>query len=143
MAVLNGSPIPIKVVLVGDSGTGKSSLARAYTGVELLDTHIDEGSPFCVLSKMTAVDGESCSVAVWDTSAGEEYDRLRPLSYSHVDLFLVCFSVVQPESYESARARWCREVEFHRRGAPVVLVGCMTDLRTNPSIRGFCDLALI
>lgn len=40
----------------------------------------------------------------------EEFDRLRPLAYSQADLFLVCFSVVHPESFENVHSKWIKEV---------------------------------
>ena len=38
----------------------------------------------------------------------EDYDRLRPLSYPQTDVFLVCFSVVSPSSFENVREKVCR-----------------------------------
>ncbi len=33
----------------------------------------------------------------------EDYDRLRPLSYPKTDVFLLCFSLVWPTSYENIK----------------------------------------
>jgi GTPase SAR1 family protein len=41
----------------------------------------------------------------------EDYDRLRPLSYPQTDVFLVCFSVVSPSSFENVREK-VRKVFF-------------------------------
>ena len=39
-------------------------------------------------------------------SAGQEdYDRLRPLSYPQTDVFLICFSIISPASFENVRAK--------------------------------------
>jgi GTPase SAR1 family protein len=38
-------------------------------------------------------------------SGQEEYDRLRPLSYANANVFLICFSVVNPTSYENVTAK--------------------------------------
>ena len=35
----------------------------------------------------------------------EDYDRLRPLSYPQTDVFLVCFSVVAPASFENVKEK--------------------------------------
>ena len=35
----------------------------------------------------------------------EDYDRLRPLSYPQTDVFLVCFSVVNPSSFENVKEK--------------------------------------
>lgn len=136
VVVTGGAAIPVKVVLVGDSKCGKSALALAYTGGDAPEEPTSTAVPFEVHAKSTGVQGELCAVALWDTAGGEEMDRLRPLCYAHADLVLVCFSVAEPESYESARARWAREVAFHVPGAPVVLAGLMTDLRGNVALKG-------
>lgn len=38
----------------------------------------------------------------------EDYDRLRPLSYPQTDVFLVCFSVVSPSSFENVKEKASR-----------------------------------
>ncbi len=35
----------------------------------------------------------------------EEYDRLRPLTYPETDVFLVCFSVASPASFENVKEK--------------------------------------
>ena len=35
----------------------------------------------------------------------EDYDRLRPLSYPQTDVFLVCFSVISPASFENVKEK--------------------------------------
>nr|CAH7753646.1 unnamed protein product [Callosobruchus chinensis] len=49
------------------------------------------------------VDGISVSLGLWDTAGQEDYDRLRPLSYPQTDVFLICFSVASPSSFESTK----------------------------------------
>ena len=51
------------------------------------------------------VDGKTISLGLWDTAGQEDYDRLRPLSYPQTDVFLVCFSLVSPPSYENVRTK--------------------------------------
>ena len=65
----------------------------------------------------------------------EDYDRLRPLSYPQTDVFLVCFSIVNPSSFENVRAKWYPEVSHHCPNTPIILVGTKVDLRDDPATR--------
>jgi len=58
-----------------------------------------------------------------------DYDRLRPLSYPQTDVFLICYSVVNPASFDNVRAKWSPEIKHNSPGIPIVLVGTKLDLR--------------
>ena len=49
------------------------------------------------------VGGEEITMGLFDTAGQEDYDRLRPLSYPNTDIFLACFSVVAPISFENIK----------------------------------------
>ena len=57
------------------------------------------------------------------------YDSVRSLSYADADVFLVCFSVSDPNSLHNVRTKWNAEIRRHRPDAPVVLCGTAADLR--------------
>ena len=59
----------------------------------------------------------------------EDYDRLRPLSYPQTDVFLICFSIAVPASFDNVREKWFPEVRHHCPGTPCLLVGTQVDLR--------------
>ena len=65
----------------------------------------------------------------------EDFDRLRPLWYSDTDVFLVCFSVVSPASFQNVPQKWVREIREHRPQAAIVLVGTQSDLRSDVKVR--------
>lgn len=69
------------------------------------------------------VDGISVSLGLWDTAGQEDYDRLRPLSYPQTDVFLICFSVASPSSFENVTSKWYPEIKHHCPDAPMILVG--------------------
>ena len=59
----------------------------------------------------------------------ETYDRLRTLSYFDTDVFIVCFSVEDPDSFENIKTKWIPEIRQYRPNTPFILVGTQTDLR--------------
>ena len=72
-------------------------------------------------------------LGLWDTAGQEEYDRLRPLSYANANVFLLCFSIVNPVSYQNITAKWYKEVIHYCPDVPLILVGTKLDLREDPA----------
>ncbi|XP_015249205.1 PREDICTED: rho-related GTP-binding protein RhoQ isoform X2 [Cyprinodon variegatus] len=67
---------------------------------------------------------------IW--SGEEDYDRLRPLSYPMTDVFLICFSVVNPASFQNVREEWVPELQEYAPSVPYLLIGTQIDLRDDP-----------
>jgi cell division control protein 42 len=59
---------------------------------------------------------------------------MRAFSYTNTDVFLVCFSVMSPTSFNNALKMWINEIRqssSSSRTTPFLLVGTKIDLRTN------------
>lgn len=83
-------------------------------------------------SASVMVDGNPISLGLWDTAGQEDYDRLRPLSYPQTDVFLICFSIVSPPSFDNVTSKWSPEIKHHANDVPIILVGTKMDLREDP-----------
>ena len=68
-------------------------------------------------------EGTPVNLSLWDTAGQENYDRVRPLGYPNTDVFLMCFSVVEPNSFNNIKAKWYPEIDHHCHGVPIILVG--------------------
>ncbi|NXQ82548.1 RHOF protein, partial [Nyctibius grandis] len=122
----------VKVVVVGDGGCGKTSLLVAFARGDFPKVYVPT-----VFEKYTAslqVGDKPVKTHLWDTAGQEDYDRLRPLSYSDANVVLICFDVTNPNSYDNILTKWYPEVNHFCKGVPVLLVGCKTDLRRDRSV---------
>lgn len=97
------------------------------------EQYVDKGSD--IEADMRRIGDEPYTLGLFDTAGQEDYDRLRPLSYPQTDVFLVCFSVTSPASFENVREKWFPEVHHHCPGVPCLIVGTQVDLRDDPQVR--------
>ncbi|OAA71379.1 Ras family protein [Cordyceps fumosorosea ARSEF 2679] len=120
-------------VVVGDGAVGKTCLLISYTTNKFPSEYVP--TVFDNYAVTVMIGDEPYTLGLFDTAGQEDYDRLRPLSYPQTDVFLVCFSVTSPASFENVREKWFPEVHHHCPGVPCLIVGTQVDLRDDPSVR--------
>jgi len=120
-------PRGLKCVIVGDGEVVKTCVLISYTTNAFPDEYLP--TVFDNYSASLQVEGVPYILTLWDSAGQEEYNLLRPLSYPETDVFLVCFSVVNPTSLLNITQKWIIELRQHMPETPILLVGTKCDLR--------------
>ena len=58
----------------------------------------------------------------------------RDLAFREADVFMLCYKISDPASLFSALNFWCPEIRSVSPDAPIILVGCQSDLRSDRDV---------
>ncbi|KAL9325440.1 hypothetical protein ACSQ67_006085 [Phaseolus vulgaris] len=117
-----------KVVLIGDSGVGKSNLLSRFTRNEFsLESKSTIGVEFATRS--IRVDDKVVKAQIWDTAGQERYRAITSAYYRGAVGALLVYDVTRHVTFENVE-RWLKELRDHTDANIVVmLVGNKADLR--------------
>jgi len=117
-----------KVVLIGDSGVGKSNLLSRFTRNEFnLESKSTIGVEFATRS--IQVEGKIVKAQIWDTAGQERYRAITSAYYRGAIGALLVYDIAKHVTYENVE-RWLRELRDHAdQNNVIMLVGNKSDLR--------------
>ena len=101
----------VKLVVVGDSGVGKTCMLISYTTNDFPDEYIPT-----IMDSYNAnviVDDRQFILELHDSNGSEDYDRLRHLSYPETRIFLICFAVNNRRSFQNITAQWAPGIYYN------------------------------
>ncbi|XP_045471428.1 cell division control protein 42 homolog isoform X1 [Harmonia axyridis] len=126
---MTDDPEVIRCVAIGDGYVGKTSLLSRLSGKKMNEYYastIFENSKVSLYHKNKKYD-----LLLIDTAGQEEYNILRTQAYSYGDIFLLCYSVDNMDSFINIREMWLPEVKKCKENAKFLLIGLKNDLRTD------------
>jgi len=117
-----------KVVLIGDSGVGKSNLLSRFTRNEFnLETKSTIGVEFATRSIQT--EGKTIKAQIWDTAGQERYRAITSAYYRGAVGALLVYDIAKYSTFKNVE-RWLTELrENADRNIVIMLVGNKSDLR--------------
>ncbi|PPQ66026.1 hypothetical protein CVT26_010782 [Gymnopilus dilepis] len=117
-----------KVVLIGDSGVGKSNLLSRFTRNEFnLESKSTIGVEFATRS--INVDGKTVKAQIWDTAGQERYRAITSAYYRGAVGALLVYDIAKHATYVNV-TRWLKELRDHADANIVImLVGNKSDLK--------------
>ncbi|XP_028903558.1 ras-related protein Rab-26 isoform X2 [Ornithorhynchus anatinus] len=115
--------VAFKVMLVGDSGVGKTCLlVRFKDGAFLAGSFISTvGIDF--RNKVLNVDGVKVKLQIWDTAGQERFRSVTHAYYRDAHALLLLYDVTNKASFDNIQA-WLAEIqEYAQQGAVLMLLG--------------------
>jgi len=116
-----------KVVVIGDSGVGKSNLLSRFTRDEFnLESKSTIGVEFATRS--VSIEGKMIKAQIWDTAGQERYRAITSAYYRGAVGALVVYDITKDTSFENVD-KWLAELkENASTDITMMLVGNKTDL---------------
>ncbi|KAM9362329.1 ras-related protein rab7 [Symphorus nematophorus] len=125
------SPVTLKIILIGDSGVGKSSFMSRYVNHRFTNMYRSTvGTDF--LSKTVNIDGDMVTLQIWDTAGTERFQSLGTPLYRGAHCCMLVFDVTSRRSF-TALDGWRKEflIEGDPQDPsdfPFIVLGNKTDL---------------
>ena len=117
-----------KIVLLGDSGVGKSNILSRFTRNEFnLESKTTIGVEFA--QKTIVIDGKVIKAQIWDTAGQERYRAITSAYYRGAVGALLVYDICKAVSFENVD-KWLKELKDHADSQTVVmLTGNKCDLK--------------
>jgi len=116
-----------KLVLIGDSGVGKSCLLLRFADDNFTDSYISTiGVDFRF--RTVTIDGKTVKLQIWDTAGQERFRTITSAYYRGADGIIMVYDVTSAESFDHVE-EWLSEVDrYANENTSKLLVGNKADL---------------
>ncbi|KAJ5080401.1 ras-related protein rab-5c [Anaeramoeba ignava] len=123
-----------KVVILGDSGVGKTSIAIRFTQNEFFIYQLSTIGAQC-MERIIKVGDNMINFSIWDTAGQERFRSLAPMYYRNAVAAIIVYDITQMNTFEIAK-NWINEILEH--GDPnviIALVGNKLDLEEQRKVK--------
>ncbi|XP_013792018.1 ras-related protein Rab-5B-like [Limulus polyphemus] len=128
-----GKICQFKLVLLGESAVGKSSLVLRFVKGQFHEYQESTiGAAF--LTQTMCVDDTTVKFEIWDTAGQERYHSLAPMYYRGAQAAVVVYDIVNQDTFSRAKT-WVKELQ--RQASPnivIALAGNKADLATKRAV---------
>ena len=124
----------IKIILVGDSGTGKTNLIMVAAGFEFNSNTLSTTSCSYVQIKIKK-DEKEYKINLWDTIGQEKYRSLTKIFLKDSKIVIFVYDITNRQSFESLQF-WKKIIDDVLGTTPIVgVVGNKNDLYLNEKVK--------
>lgn len=108
----------IKVVLLGDSGVGKSSLVLRFV-TDTFKPYSDSTIGASYMTKLINFENKAYKYMIWDTAGQEKYHSLASMYYRNTQVAIIVYDITQKQTFLTVK-KWIKELQ--QKGPPDVLI---------------------
>lgn len=123
----------VKVILVGSSGVGKTTLISAFSSLVDDSNSAPTVSLLYSTHTMKNSQGKYVHLHIWDTAGQEKYHSIAELFFRDSDVAFVCMDVTDPNSIDAV-PEWIARVQAQSQHCKLFLVMTKSDLRSSAEI---------
>ena len=104
--------IPCKVVLVGESGVGKTSIISRYL-TDTFSTTLSStpGANFTTKTVFLKNENQTIKFEIWDTAGQEKFRSLAKVFYKNASICILVYEITRRESFEELKKFWIEELK--------------------------------
>ena len=116
-------PESVKVVLLGESGVGKTSIINQYT-TKKFNPRISTSVSAHFVSKVINFPeyGKSIKFDIWDTVGQEKYRSLTKIFYRDAKVIILVYDITKEFSFNALKEYWYNEICSSTEGKPILAV---------------------
>ncbi|TCD63973.1 GTP-binding protein of the rab [Steccherinum ochraceum] len=116
-----------KLLLIGDSGVGKSCLLLRFAENSFTDSYLSTiGVDFKI--RTIELEGKMLKLQIWDTAGQERFRTISQAYYRGAHGIIVVYDVTDGESFEHVKS-WLTEINKHAaEGVHKLIIGNKSDL---------------
>ena len=123
----------VKVVLVGESGVGKTSIVSRFTKDTFNADEISSSSAQFI-SKTIKINEQSIKFDIWDTAGQERFRALAKIFYKDAKVIILVYDIISKESFECLKKYWYKESSENSTADIFFVVGNKSDLYENEQV---------
>ena len=132
-------PLDAKIVLLGDSGVGKSSLSLRFCQGRFPSFHeVTIGAAF-LQQTVRLRDGSQVKLSIWDTGGQERFRSMSSLYYRDASGAILVYDCADPASFESVKY-WVEELRS--KGPANVVIAVAANKSDQPAEKKMVDPAV-
>ena len=99
----------IKVVLLGETGTGKTNLINVYFGFKFSSTTASSLTPESYQKELT-IDKKQYLINIWDTAGQEQYRSMTKIFIKGAKIVIFVYDITMPNSFKELEF-WVKNVQ--------------------------------